>query len=406
MYNLAISLYTWGIWIASFFNKKAKLWVNGRKNIWTDLAQNIEPTEHLIWIHCASLGEFEQGRPLIEHLKQTQKCKILLTFFSPSGYEIRKNYAHADYIFYLPADTKANALRFLDIVQAQLVIFVKYEFWYNYLTTCFERQIPTILISAVFRENQLFFQPYGKKMKRLLETYTHIFVQNEDSQKLLNRHGIHQVSVVGDTRIDRVLQIAQNAPTFPLIAAFAKGQKILIAGSTWQADEAILNHFINNNKLENWKIIIAPHEIKESNIQRLEQQLFMPSLRYSNANEQNIQSAKILIINNIGMLSALYQYGTIAYIGGGFGAGIHNTLEPIAFGLPVLFGPKYQKFMEAVQLVAVAGAFSIQNENDLEHIFKQLAQKDFYIQASQTAKNYLIKNKGATKQIMDFISKY
>lgn len=403
LYNLSILLYQFLIYLAAPFHSKAKLWLNGRQQLFKKIEEKISNEEKMIWLHCASLGEFEQGRPLIEQLKKEKpKHKILLTFYSPSGYEIRKNYPLADYVFYMPLDTAAHAKAFLDIVQPDVVYFIKYEFWYHFLNELKKRGIPTLLVAAVFRKNQVFFKWYGGFFRKMLDSFSHIFIQDDASLDLLKSIKIEHVSVAGDTRIDRVMSIAKEAKDFPLIAKFSESAPILVAGSTWPRDEAILADFINKNSENNWKYIFAPHEIKDSKIAHLESLLQVATLRYSEANAANILNAQVLIIDNIGMLSALYQYGKVAYIGGGFGAGIHNTLEPIAFGLPVFFGPKYQKFIEAQWLVQHRGAFVVQHPDDFQNIFQQLSQEVFYTEASATARRYILQNQGATRKVLSF----
>lgn len=408
LYNLGIQFYLFAIRIASLFNAKAKSWLAGRRN-WRERYarewQAINPQQApMVWVHCASLGEFEQGRPVIEQLRRDfPQVKILLTFFSPSGYEIRKNYEQADFVCYLPLDTKRNALDFIQLFQPTLSIFVKYEFWLHYLQALHQRGTSTLLISAIFRQHQVFFKPYGKLFRQLLPRFRHIFLQNQASATLLEKLELKNYSVAGDTRIDRVLQIKENAPDFPIVAAFAEGKKILVVGSSWPPDEAVLLPFINENLPPDWKVIIAPHEIGASHLQQMEKQIAKPLMRYSNATPQNASQAQILLIDNIGMLSALYRYGRIAYIGGGFGAGIHNTLEPIAFGLPVIFGPKYEKFEEAIFLTKNGGAFVIENEMELATIFQKLQPVSAYQSASKTAFQYILNNKGASHVVIEFI---
>lgn len=408
LYNIGIFVYVLGIKMASVFNLKAKLWVQGRRDWRKRYAtnwklQNID-YQACVWIHCASLGEFEQGRPLIEALKQKYSTiKIVLTFFSPSGYEIRKNYNYADYVCYLPIDTRSNALTFIELFQPNLVIFVKYEFWYHYLNILHQKRIPTLLISAIFRANQIFFKWYGNLFKSLLFKFQHIFVQNQHSATLLQSLGLQNVTVAGDTRIDRVLRLAQEAPDFPVMNAFVDNKNILIIGSSWQPDEAILLPFINQYLPADWKVIIAPHNIGESHLKHIEQGLQVSTIRYSQCTGENIEGVKVLIINNIGMLAALYRYGRIAYIGGGFGTGIHNTLEPIAFELPVIFGPKFQKFEEAIQLTQQGGAFAINNVADFQTIFSFLQIEENYTNAIIIAKQYIDNNQGATFKILHFI---
>lgn len=401
VYTLGIHLYYIFIHLAALFNSKARLWVDGRKHIFGRLATEIRREQKLVWVHCASLGEFEQARPVIEAMKsEYPTTQILLTFFSPSGYEIRKNYELADYIYYLPADIPAQVNRFLDLVQPDLVLFIKYEFWYHYLKSIQQRKIPCYLVSAIFHQQQPFFNPiYGRFFRTILPCFDRIFVQNEASAHLLQRIGIQHFEITGDTRIDRVLTIAKQAKKLSKVAAFKSNRPVLVGGSTWTPDEAILIPHINNHPDE-WKYIIAPHDISESHLQQIEQHLQVPHQRYSQFRANG--STKVLIIDNIGLLSTIYQYGTIAYIGGGFGAGIHNTLEPIAFGLPVLFGPKYKKFEEAVQLLGRGGAFVVNQPTDFKQNFDALQVTTTYQQASQAAKAYIVENEGASKRIMDY----
>ena len=404
MYNFVISLYYFGIWLASFFNQKAKLWIEGRKDVFSKLESQITDNQSIIWFHCASLGEFEQGRPLIEKIKNSlPQHKILLTFFSPSGYEIRKNYEHADYIFYLPIDTSKNAKKFLEIVQPKMAFFVKYEFWFNYLNQLNQRKIPTYLISSIFRKDQIFFKSYGSFFKKMLFFFDHIFVQNQKSKTILLENGISHLSVAGDTRVDRVLEIQKNKKSFDKINAFQGTSEILIGGSTWPPDEDILIEWIHGQKDFRWKFIIAPHDISESHLLEIERKLKVNAVRFSKVNAFNSAAAKVMIIDNIGMLSSLYQYGKIALIGGGFGSGIHNTLEPITFGLPVVFGKKYQKFEEAINLVETGGGFSISNYDEFKNMMENLEKDNFYNNASTNAKKYILENQGATKAIFDFV---
>lgn len=406
MYNFAISLYYLGIWVASFFNQKAKLWIEGRKDIFAKIKSQITDNQVIIWFHCASLGEFEQGRPLIEKIKSDlPNHKILITFFSPSGYEIRKNYEHADYIFYLPSDTKKNAKKFLEIVQPKMAFFVKYEFWFNYLQQLNQQKIPTYLISSIFRKDQIFFRFYGSFFKKMLFFFNHIFVQNEKSKSILLKNGVSHISIAGDTRVDRVLVIQKNKKSFDKINAFKGTTDILIGGSTWSPDEDILIEWIHAQKDFRWKFIIAPHDINENHIIEIEKKLKVNFIRFSKANAFNSAVAKVMIIDNIGMLSSLYQYGKVAMIGGGFGSGIHNTLEPIAFGLPVIFGKKYQKFEEANRLVETGGGFSISNYLEFEEVMKKMEKNDSYNNASTNAKKYILDNQGATEKIFNSIFK-
>lgn len=403
LYNIFIQLYYCAIWFASFFNKKAALWVDGRKHWQKDLKQQVADLQQVVWMHCASLGEFEQGRPLIESLKKQTNYSIVLSFYSPSGFEIKKNYPQADVVCYLPLDTAKNAKQFLDIVRPEKVIFVKYEIWYHFLHEIQKRNIPSYLISALFRSNHFFFKWYGKFFLEKIQGFTHVFVQDENSQTTLQIKGQKESIVAGDTRIDRVLQIAQNAAQLPLIAAFCQDKKVLIAGSTWPQDEAILLPFIQQLQSDDWKFIIAPHEIHSQHIEAITKQIQDKSIAYSQANLQNVKDKKVLIIDNIGLLSKIYQYGKIAYIGGGFGVSIHNILEPAVFKIPVIFGPKYQKFSEARILVEQGGAFSIQDSNDFKTIFEQLQEQTTYQKAQQVNQQFFEKNRGATQKIMEWI---
>lgn len=406
IYNLGIYFYGLGIRLLAFFkNEKAQKWRNGRKDIFEKLAQ-IE--KNAIWIHAASLGEFEQGRPLIEAIKkQYPKERILLTFFSPSGYEIRKNYALADTVTYLPMDTKRNARQFLELCAPKLAIFIKYEFWHHYITELHVRKIPVYSVSAVFRANQIYFQWYGGWFRQILMRFDHIFVQNKTSLELLERFELgEKASLTGDTRVDRVWDIKENAQTFPLIDAFLLGEKALICGSTWAIDEAMIVAFIKKNSPLPFKIILAPHEIGEQHVKATMANLekITKVVRYSAAENADLAAASVLVIDNVGMLSALYRYGKMAYIGGGLGKGLHNTLEPIAFGLPVIFGDKkYQKFEEAIWLAKNRGGFAIGDAAAFEAIILKLLDADFYEKARTKALLYVTENRGATVQTLEAI---
>lgn len=407
LYTLSVQLYSIAIHIASLFNTKAKLWVNGRKNGISNLTTGLKKrkaNQHLIWVHCASLGEFEQGRPLIEKIKKEQPYTfILLTFFSPSGYEVRKNYSQADYICYLPIDTPTNAKAFVDVVKPQAVFFVKYEFWFNFLKELKTQHIPTYLISGIFREEHYFFKPRGKWFCKHLTAFTHFFVQDTISENLLQRVGYTNTTVAGDTRFDRVAEIAENAKALDLVKLFCNNQHVLIAGSTWAQDINILSQF--DYKAAAFKLIIAPHEIHESHIQWTIQQFSnLTIIKYSEANEQNVATADVLIIDNIGMLSSLYQYGYIAFIGGGFGKGIHNILEAATFGLPVVFGPNYHKFNEATELIKAGGAYSISSAEEFQKIVGSLSTNHSI--AASIAKSYVSSRIGATNKIFDAVFKH
>lgn len=400
LYNLSIFIYLYSIKLAALFNPKARLWVEGRRNIFDKIREKINGDKNIIWFHCASLGEFEQGRPLIERIKkQHTKYKILITFFSPSGYEIRKSYELADYVFYLPIDSSFNAKTFVEIVNPVFVIFVKYEFWFNYIESLYQKKIPIFLISAIFRQEQHFFKWYGSWFRKKLFHFKHLFVQNNNSKALLEGIGFKDVSVCGDTRFDRVFEIAKTANSFPLIEKFIAGKNVLIAGSTWPPDELLLLDIINKKAID-VKFIIAPHVIDEKRIISFMQQLPSKAIRFSTMIEEDIVNANVLIIDTIGVLSQIYRYGSIAYIGGGFGKNIHNIQEPITFGLPVLFGPKYKNFNEAVDLVESQGAFCVNDSEDLGNVLKKLlSNPEAHLKSTKVCLDYVAQNIGATAKI-------
>jgi len=440
MYNIIIQSFVLAIKVAAFFSPKARLWVKGRKD-WRERlrrwekdsgvnlhppAQRLQrvrtpkskiqnPKSKVLWLHAASLGEFEQGRPIIEAFRERfLDWKIVLTFFSPSGFEIRNDYPHADLVCYLPADTRQNARDFLDLIQPDAAIFVKYEFWANYLFELKKRGIPTLLVSALFRPSQPFFKWYGGFWRQMLGCFTHVFVQNKTSGQLLQSIGIQYFTVSGDTRVDRVLKIAEAAVENETVKAFVgtDSHQVLVVGSSWEADEAVIFEALSeavtsSHRLTQPILIIAPHEPSEANVERI----FKKSgnaVRYSCWFEgsppmHEEMSPPCLVIDNIGLLNTLYRYGTVAYIGGGFGKDIHNTLEPAAFGLPILFGPKYEKFEEARQFVARGAAFPVRNAEELVNILSKLQDPVFYKKASDAVKAYLEENRGATVKVMAFL---
>jgi len=401
-YQIGILLYGFAVRISSLFNSKARLFVKGRKGWKKNLASSININEKYIWFHCASLGEFEQGRPVIEEIKtKFPEYKILLTFYSPSGYEIRKKYSQADIISYLPLDTKKNAKDLIKIVNPQMVFFVKYEYWYFYLSELKKQQIPIYLISAIFRENQYFFKNNltGNWYRKMLLMITYFFVQNEHSKNLLQSAGISNCTVSGDTRFDRVAAIAKGTKKIETVEKFKGESPLIIAGSTWKPDEELLVAFIN--QAENVKMIVAPHEVTAANVNKLEQLLKKPFIRFSKAQNSDLGKCQVLIIDSVGLLSSLYQYGEIAYIGGGFGVGIHNILEAATFGLPVIFGPEYKKFKEAVDLESLGGAFPTRNYSELNSVFTKLLEHDKTRQkSSKICQNYVQKNTGSTSIII------
>ncbi len=408
IYDIALFFYFAAIRVAAFFNnKKAGEWVEGRRGIFEKMARDFgkrQKGEKLLWMHCASLGEFEQGRTIIEALKaERRELRLLLTFFSPSGYELRKNYEPADRVYYLPRDSAANARRFLDIVQPDLAIFVKYEFWYHYLYCLKEREIPCLLIAANFRPEQPFFKWYGGLHRKMLTCFTQIFVQQEASAALVSSVVEVPVAVAGDTRVDRVAEIARQATPMPLVEMFCGGGEVLVGGSTWPEDEAILFETLRRRDWNSWKIILAPHDIRPAHLQQIEEKWGGSLLRFSECEgmeESALHSARLLLIDNVGMLARLYRFGKLAYVGGGFGAGIHNILEPAAHGLPVVFGPGYRKFEEAVFLLKTGGGFTVENSGELEAIFQKLSDSFFYKKAAGEARAFIDNNQGATAKIM------
>lgn len=409
-YNIFLLLFRAGTHIAALFNPKAQKWVAGRKNIFSRLEEHISKEEKIIWFHCASLGEFEQGRPVIEKLKeQVKDHKILLTFFSPSGYEVQKNYTGADWVFYLPMDGPRNAKRFLEIVNPSLVIFVKYEFWFYYLKKIKYRDIPLLLISAFFRPDMSFFKWYGKLQRKMLSRFNHIFVQTHESKKLIDDLGLSAIcSYAGDTRFDRVVEIAASSESIPVIEKFISNHNTVIAGSTWPEDEEVLQMAFNQINLKNLKLIIAPHEIHEKHIEDLKV-LFPDCVLYSDLIAGNYVESNVLIINNVGLLSRLYKYATITYIGGGLRTnGVHNVLEAAVYFKPVLFGPYYHKYSEAVELVKSGGGISFSDEKRNGIMLKELIEglignEEEYKLRCKAAGEFVQSNIGATEKIVRYI---
>ncbi len=403
-YDLIMSLYAGLIRLVGWKYEKARLWSEGRRNLLQRMRNEIDPSARIVWVHVASLGEFEQGRPIIEEIRrQHPEYKILLTFFSPSGYEIRKNYAGADYIFYLPIDTRRNVRQFLDIAHPEIVIFVKYEFWLNMLSELRRRQIRTFIVSSIFRRNSVFFRPYGGPWRMALETFEVLFVQNEESKELLADLGFDNVAVTGDTRFDRVAEIARSARKVELIERFKGDRPVFIAGSSWGPDEELLIPLMNDNP--NLKFIIAPHEMEESRIERLLQETRGGAARYTQCNETtDFGHTQLLVLDTVGLLASVYGTATWGYIGGGFGVGIHNTLEAATFGLPIAFGPNYKKFKEACDLISLGAARSIQNYEELAAWFTPLRDDAARLaEASRTARDYTQRHQGATRQIISTI---
>jgi 3-deoxy-D-manno-octulosonic-acid transferase len=406
-YNIFIGLYFLGVRLVSWRNQKARLWLAGRRDVFNRLLQwrnSFSVVEKIIWVHCASLGEFEQGRPIIEKIKKDYPSyKILLTFFSPSGYEVRKNYSGVDGVFYLPLDGKSNANKFIDIVKPTLVIWVKYEYWYYYLTALKQKNIRVVLVSAIFRESQPFFKWYGGLWKKIVQSFEKIFVQNEQSISLLKSIGIDENALLaGDTRFDRVISIAENKAALPdKLIKFCANKKVIVAGSTWEEDEEELVHYARMH--EQIKFIIAPHEIDKERISGIKK-MFKNAIYFSEFVQGNAE-AQVIIIDNIGMLSSLYELANVTYIGGGFNdSGIHNILEAAVYGKPVVFGPEYEKFSEAVDLVDKEGAFSIENALELEQLLDKLLNDDVLLKnTSAISKKYVYEKQGATNIIVNYL---
>ena len=395
-----------GVAIASLFNKKVKKMWTGERQAVKVLKEKVDPEARYIWFHAASLGEFEQGRPLIEHLRETHpEYKILLTFFSPSGYEVRKNYEGADIICYLPLDTIRNARRFLRAVKPVMAFFIKYEFWYNYLHILQYRGVPTYSVSSIFRPDQIFFQWYGRQYGRVLKCFTHFFVQNMESKALLAKLGITDVDVVGDTRFDRVLQIKEASKQLPIVEQFtAHAQKVFVAGSSWLPDEEIFIKYFDIHK--DWKLIIAPHVISDEHLSQIFELLKgRRVVRYTEATEKNVKDAEVLIIDCFGLLSSIYHYGTVSYVGGGFGVGIHNVLEAAVWDIPVVFGPNNKHFQEAQGLMLVQGGFEIKDYQSFRDLMMRFETDASFLQnAGENAGAFVKSRAGATAKVMENVS--
>ncbi len=399
LYRIGLVLFGLLMQLAALWHPKAKRWVVGRKNLLERMATEIQPSKQYIWFHFASLGEFEQGRPVMEALKKERpETKLIITFFSPSGYEIRKNYELAEHVFYLPLDTPQHAAEFIRIVRPQLAVFTKYEYWYFYFSALSRQQIPLYIVSGIFRKDQVFFTWYGGLHRRMLGFVKHFFVQNQESVDLLGSLGFRNATLSGDTRFDRVSELAKHPKELPEINSFCCDSPVFIAGSTWPEDEALLVELLQY--YPDWKLIIAPHEVDEAHIHSILQRFPEgQAIRYSKLKTQNSQ-AQTLVIDTIGLLSSLYAYGDVAYIGGGFGKGIHNTLEAAAYGIPVIFGPNYQKFQEAKDLIAAKAGFAIENQKQLNKLFAELQDGNKRNKVGEKAGNYVKGNTGATKTIL------
>ena len=400
IYNLAMYILELGVKLAALFSDKPAKMVKGYREVFDLLQRKIDRNAQYIWFHAASLGEFEQGRPLIERIrKEYPQYKILQTFFSPSGYEVRKNYDGADIVCYLPIDIPSNVKKFVDLVNPCMVFFVKYEFWQNYLNTLYKKGIPVYSVSSIFRPNQIFFRWYGKGYQQVLKTFAHLFVQNEESKQLLAGIGVNNTTVVGDTRFDRVLDICAAAKQLPLVQKFKGDVLTFVAGSSWGPDEDIFIKYFNAHP--EMKLIIAPHVVNDSHLKEIESKLQRSCVRYTKATEENVQQADCLIIDCYGLLSSIYRYGEISYIGGGFGVGIHNVLEAAVYGIPVIFGPNNKKFREAQHLLANKGGFEINSYEDFEQLMNKFLSDEAYLkQSGKAAGDYVKGNAGAMEKIM------
>ena len=404
IYNLAMYLLELGVKLAALFSDKPAKMVKGHRDAFDLLKSKIDRNSRYIWFHAASLGEFEQGRPLIERIrKEYPQYKILQTFFSPSGYEVRKNYDGADIVCYLPIDTPSNVKKFIDLVNPCMVFFVKYEFWQNYLNALSKKGVPVYSVSSIFRPGQIFFRWYGKSYQQVLKTFAHLFVQNEESKQLLAEIGVKNTTVVGDTRFDRVLDICVAAKQLPLVQKFKGDALTFVAGSSWGPDEDIFIKYFNAHP--EMKLIIAPHVVNDSHLKEIESKLQRSCIRYTKATEENVEQADCLIIDCYGLLSSIYRYGEISYIGGGFGVGIHNVLEAAVYGIPVIFGPNNKKFREAQHLLANKGGFEINGYEDFEQLMNKFLTDEAYLkQSGQAAGDYVKGNAGAMDKIMSNIA--
>lgn len=406
LYNLAVSIAAFFLKIVALFSPKIKLFVEGRKNVFSILEEKIKPGDKTIWFHSASLGEYEQGLPIIEKIKEKYPShKIIVTFFSPSGYEVRKNNNIADITIYLPLDTKSNAKKFLKLVHPEFAFFIKYEFWLNYLHELEKSKTPTYLISGIFRDSQMFFKWYGGFYRKALKAFTYFFVQNESSKQKIEAIGFKNVIVSGDTRFDRVAAILERDNTLDFIENFKNNQQTIVIGSSWPKDEILISEYINQAP-DNVKFIIAPHNIKADQIANLKSKITKPTVLFSEKDNKDLSQYNVFIIDTIGILTKIYSYGTIAYVGGGFGnPGIHNILEPAAFGMPIIIGPNYSNFAEAVSLVGLQGCMSISTFSELKEILDRLLNdKNLLAQKSNISRSFIQDNKGATDTIMKIVS--
>ncbi len=406
LYNILINIAWVGLKVVALFNAKIKLFVKGRKNSFPILKEKIASNSKSIWVHVASLGEFEQGLPILERLRtKYPEHKLVLSFFSPSGYEVKKNTTVADVVVYLPMDSNSKVKRFLNLINPELAIFVKYEVWPNYLYHLKKRKIPTILVSAIFSKRQIYFKSYGRFMRKSLDTFSHFFVQDEKSKKLLESIGFNNATIGGDTRLDRVSEILKRNNQLDFMNRFKNNQLCLVAGSTWPEDEELLINHINNTK-EKMKFVIAPHEIKPAHIEKITSVLQKRTILYSEIGSQNLKEFDILVVDTIGLLTKIYSYANIAYVGGGFATGLHNTMEPAVFGIPIIIGPQFEGFKEAKDLVKEGGIIPISSQGSFNNLMSELLDNPVSIKnIGEINSNYINSNRGAANLIMQHISK-
>ncbi len=404
IYNFGLKVYLLLVKLSASRNPKARKWLDGRKDLLKRIKSEKGFEGKSVWVHCSSLGEFEQGRPLIEEIKKRfPEKKIVLTFFSPSGYEVQKDYDGVDYVCYLPLDTRRNAKKFVKEINPEVVFFIKYEYWYNFLKALKKKSIPVYFVSSIFREDQLFFKWYGGWYRKMLKLATHFFIQNKESAELLDKLKIQNYTITGDTRFDRVAHIFENVKPLPVIEQFLDFKKAIIAGSSWKAEEALLMQYLRI--FPDLKIILAPHEVNEDTISRIKKQFGENNIIcYSKATPASMVGKKVMVIDCYGLLTSLYQYGLVSIVGGGFGAGIHNVLEPAAFGMPIIFGPNYEKFREARELVEINGAFPVNNIEEFNTLLTHLLKDSSIVNTiSRKAANYVKENVGATNKIINSV---
>jgi 3-deoxy-D-manno-octulosonic-acid transferase len=406
LYTFAIRVFGLLAWVAARFKRTARLWVEGRKGWHRRLKSDIGKTENLVWFHAASLGEFEQGRPIIETFRREYPGHpILLTFFSPSGYEVRKDFDKVDFVHYLPLDTPGNARRFLDVTRPKIAVFVRYEYWYNVLRAMFRRNIPVIMVSSIFRKDQIFFRPYGGWCRKALREISRFFVQNQESLELLESIGVESVELSGDTRFDRVWEAAREKREFPLVERFLDGRTCLMAGSTWPYDDKLLRQIVPS--FPELKVVIVPHHVDEANIRRITDLFDGQAALYSRGEDRTLEARQVLVVDTMGMLTYLYRLADLAYIGDGFGAGIHSIMEPAAFGMPIFFGPNYHGFQEAVDLVERRGAFVVKDPEELTEGIRRFARDARARQeAGRICREYIEEKRGATDRVMAGLRAY